>query len=85
MLNTTHEYFMQEHRAFMEELGSRAFWNLSEDQRDGALSGLMHAYTGCTDRSPEQEKVRQMAMRLAMDDYDRRSVLVALYPRPRAA
>jgi hypothetical protein len=53
-------------------------------QRDGALSGLMHAYTGCTDETPEQERTRHMAMQLAMADYDRRSVYVALCP-PKAA
>jgi hypothetical protein len=85
MLETTHDYFLQEHRAFMEALGSRSFWNLAPEQRDGALSGLLHAYTGCTDRAPEQERIREMAMGLAMEDYNRRSVLVAMHPRPEEA
>lgn len=85
MLETSHEYFMQEHRAFMEALGTRAFWNLTVDQRDGALSGLLHAFTGCSDRSPVQERVRQLAMRLAMDEFNRRSVFTAIHPRREAA
>lgn len=80
MLETSHEYFLREHRAFMEALGTRTFWSLTDDQRDGALTGLMHAYTGCTDETPEQERTRRVAMELAMADYNRRSVFVAVRP-----
>jgi hypothetical protein len=76
----THEYFMSECHAFLTLLGSRTFWKLPFENREGALTGLTHVYFGVSESTEDQERQRVLAMQLALDDYNRRSVYTVLNP-----
>jgi len=38
------DYFLGEARAFWELCGTRRFWKMGDDHRDGAVKGLVYCY-----------------------------------------
>lgn len=77
----THEYFMQEIRSFLSLLGSRKFWEMSDDQRNGAVQGLTHVYMKVVDDGNEfLQEARCSAMKVALENFNRRATHCLLKP-----
>lgn len=77
----THEYFMQEARAFAEQIGSLSFWRLTEEQRDGALKGLLYVYSHVANDDAEQFRLAASFMELLLNDYTRREMRAPFHPK----
>lgn len=71
----TQEYFAEEVVAYLNLLGQKSFWDLDEAHRDGALTGLLHAY-GKIKGEVNTEDVRKM--RFCQEEYSRRAVALIL-------
>lgn len=81
----THEYFMQEARAFAEQIGSLSFWRLTADQQENALKGLLYVYTHVTKDDAEEFRLAASFMDLLLNDYTRRGMLAPFHPKLREA
>lgn len=77
----SHSYFLRELHAFMQEMGKLSFWRLSEGQRENALKGLLYCYTHTEESDTAQEETRGNLMRMATDDYTRRSMYMPFHPK----
>jgi len=69
----TLDYFKGEFVAFYELLGKTSFWALPDEQRRGALTGLLHATKDVTD--DPTNSIAHM-IELAVNEYARREILL---------